>query len=153
MRIKKLSAMIMAAMLACTTPVMVYADVTTEEAVDAAVEILENTGVDSLLSDPDTVVDIIIYAKNMIGEQDVSDDQIYDVIHMAEEEFNFSISDDEEETLVKLFKKFQDMDLDEEELRETVTKVYDTMEKLGITEDDVKGIISKAIDFVKNILE
>ena len=37
MKIKKLSALILAGTLACTTPAMVYADSTTDAAVDQAV--------------------------------------------------------------------------------------------------------------------
>ena len=72
MKINKLSAFILAGALTCTTPAMVYAD-TTSDAVDQAVSVLENSGVDDLLSDPDKVVDIIVAAKDAIGQIDVSE--------------------------------------------------------------------------------
>ena len=75
MKIKKLSAFILAGALTCTTPAMVYAD-TTSDAVDQAVSVLENSGVDDLLSDPDKVVDIIVAAKDAIGQVDVSDEEL-----------------------------------------------------------------------------
>ena len=56
MKINKLSAFILAGALTCTAPAMVYADQTTDAAVDQAVELLEQSGVDDLLSDPDKVV-------------------------------------------------------------------------------------------------
>ena len=67
MKINKLSAFILAGALTCTAPAMVYADQTTDAAVDQAVELLEQSGVDDLLSDPDKVVDLIISAKETLG--------------------------------------------------------------------------------------
>ena len=48
MKINKLSAFILAGALTCTAPAMVYADQTTDAAVDQAVELLEQSGVDDL---------------------------------------------------------------------------------------------------------
>ena len=44
MKINKLSAFILAGALTCTAPAMVYADQTTDAAVDQAVELLEQSG-------------------------------------------------------------------------------------------------------------
>ena len=58
MRINKLSCyLFLQELLPVLTPAMVYAD-TTSDAVDQAVAVLEDSGVDDLLSDPDKVVDI-----------------------------------------------------------------------------------------------
>ena len=54
MKINKLSAIILAGALTCTTPAMVYAD-TTSDAVDQAVAVLEDSGIDDLLSDPNCI--------------------------------------------------------------------------------------------------
>ena len=62
MRINKLTAIVLAGAISCTAPAMVYAD-DTSAAVDQAVEMLQESGVDELLSDPDKVVDIIVAAK------------------------------------------------------------------------------------------
>ena len=132
MKINKLSAIILAGALTCTTPAMVYAD-TTSDAVDQAVSVLENSGVDDLLSDPDKVVDIIVAAKDAIG-------------------LGISLTDSEKSTLVQLYNKFKNMNLDENELRTQITKVYDKLESLGITKDDVKGVIGKLIDIAKSLL-
>ncbi len=153
MRIKKLSALILAGVLSCTAPAAVYAgDDTVDTAVDAAVDILKDSEIDSLLSDPDKVVDIIMYVKESIGNQDVSDEDIMQVIGLAEESLQVQISDSDKETLIKIFRKFQDMDLDEEQLKSQVHKIYDKLESLGITSDDVKGFVEKTIDFVKSLL-
>lgn len=153
MRIKKLSALILAGVLSCTAPAAVYAeDNTVDAAVDAAVDILQDSEIDSLLSDPDKVVDIIVYVKDAIGNQDVSDEELMQVIDLAEESLQVEVSDSDKETLIKIFRKFQNMDLDEEQLRSQVHKIYDKLESLGITSDDVKGFLEKTIDFVKSLL-
>ena len=147
MKINKLSAFILAGALTCTTPAMVYAD-TTSDAVDQAVSVLENSGVDDLLSDPDKVVDIIIAAKDAIGQVDV----ISNAIDVAASGLGISLTDSEKSTLVQLYNKFKNMNLDENELRTQITKVYDKLESLGITKDDVKGVIGKLIDIAKSLL-
>ena len=151
MKINKLSAFILAGVLTCTTPAMVYAD-TTSDAVDQAVSVLENSGVDDLLSDPDKVVDIIVAAKEAIGQVDVSDEEISNAIDVAASGLGISLTDSEKSTLVQLYNKFKNMNLDENELRTQITKVYDKLESLGITKDDVKGVIGKLIDIAKSLL-
>ena len=151
MKIKKLSAFILAGARTCTTPAMVYAD-TTSDAVDQAVSVLENSGVDDLLSDPDKVVDIIVAAKDAIGQVDVSDEEISNAIDVAASGLGISLTDSEKSTLVQLYNKFKNMNLDENELRTQITKVYDKLESLGITKDDVKGVIGKLIDIAKSLL-
>ena len=152
MKINKLSALILAGALTCTTPAMVYADQTTDAAVDQAVELLEQNGVDDLLSDPDKVVDLIISAKDTLGSVDVTDDQISSALDVAAEGLGITLSDSEKSTLIQLYNKFKNMDLDENELRYHVNKVYDKLESLGITKEDVKGILGKLVDLVKGIL-
>ena len=152
MKINKLSALILAGALTCTTPAMVYADQTTDAAVDQAVELLEQNGVDDLLSDPDKVVDLIISAKDTLGSVDVTDDQISSALDVAAEGLGITLSDSEKSTLIQLYNKFKNMDLEENELRSQVNKVYDKLESLGITKEDVKGILGKLVDLVKGIL-
>ena len=152
MKINKLSALILAGALTCTTPAMVYADQTTDAAVDQAVELLEQNGVDDLLTDPDKVVDLIISAKDTLGSVDVTDDQISSALDVAAEGLGITLSDSEKSTLIQLYNKFKNMDLDENELRSQVNKVYDKLESLGITKEDVKGILGKLVDLVKGIL-
>ncbi len=152
MKINKLSALILAGALTVTTPAMVYADQSTDDAVDQAVEMLEQSGVDDLLSDPDKVVDLIISAQETLGTVDVTDDQISSALDAAADSLGITLSDSEKSTLVKLYNKFKNMDLDEDELRSQVNKVYDKLESLGITKEDVKGILGKLIDVVKGIL-
>ena len=143
MKINKLSAFI---------PAMVYADQTTDAAVDQAVELLEQSGVDDLLSDPDKVVDLIISAQETLGTVNVTDDQISSALDVAAGELGVTLSDSDKSTLIQLYNKFKNMDLDENELRSQVNKVYDKLESLGITKEDVKGILGKLVELVKGFL-
>lgn len=152
MKINKLSALILAGALTCTAPAMVYADQNTDAAVDQAVELLEQSGVDDLLSDPDKVVDLIVSAKETLGTVDVTDDQISSALDVAAGELGVTLSDSDKSTLIQLYNKFKNMDLDENELRSQVKKVYDKLESLGITKEDVKGILGKLVDLVKGFL-
>ena len=152
MKINKLSAFILAGARTCTAPAMVYADQTTDAAVDQAVELLEQSGVDDLLSDPDKVVDLIISAQETLGTVNVTDDQISSALDVAAGELGVTLSDSDKSTLIQLYNKFKNMDLDENELRSQVNKVYDKLESLGITKEDVKGILGKLVDLVKEFL-
>ena len=74
------------------------------------------------------------------------------LIDTAAQAAGFTLSDSEKSTLVSLYNKFKNMDLDEEQLREQVHKVYDKLESLGVTKEDVKSIFGKLVDMVKDIL-
>ena len=152
MKIKKLSAWILAGALTCTAPAVVSADTATDAAVDQAVDLLKESGIGDLLSDPDKVVDIIISAMDSVGQADVTDEEISSAIDTAAQAAGFTLSDSEKSTLVSLYNKFKNMDLDEEQLREQVHKVYDKLESLGDTKEDVKSIFGKLVDMVKDIL-
>ena len=151
MRINKLTAIVLAGAISCTAPAMVYAD-DTSAAVDQAVEMLQESGVDELLSDPDKVVDIIVAAKEAVGQTDVTDDTISRAIDVAASSLGVTLSDSDKSTLVSLYNKFKNMDLDEDQLRSQINQVYDKLESLGITKEDVKGVFGKLVSLVKDIL-
>ena len=100
MKVNKLSAVILAGVLACSTPSAVFAQESSAE------EILMDAAMDSLLSDPDKVADIIIFAKNMIDQQELSDEEMKNIIDQAADQFDVSISDSDKDTILKLLKKF-----------------------------------------------
>ena len=81
MRIKKAGIFIIAAAITCTAPAVPAIAADTSESVQ---EIISDNEIDSLVSDPDKVVDIIMYVKNEAAKQDISDDQIRSLIQTAE---------------------------------------------------------------------
>ena len=149
MKIKKIGALIMAGVLMCTAPA---ASVMASDAADTVQEIITDNEIDSLASDPDAVVDIIMYAKDQIAQQDISDDQIREIIQAGENTAGVSLTEEEENKLITIVKKVKDTNIDEEQLRSTVTKVYDKLQEMGIGKEEVKSFLHKMIDFVKSLL-
>lgn len=146
MKIKKISAWILAGTLTFTAPALVYAGTEEYET------ILFEDQIASLLEDPEQVADILIYVKDTIEQQDISDDQILDAIHLAEENLGIQLTEEEENSVLGIAKKIQNMDIDEEEIRDQVANVYEKIEELGIGKEEVKGFLEKAVDFVKGLL-
>ena len=124
MRIKKAGILIIAAAITCTTPAVPVMAADTSESVQ---EIISDNEIDSLVSDPDKVVDIIMYVKNEAAKQDISDDQIRSLIQTAESTAGVSLS--------------------------AVTKAYNKLEEMGIGKEEVKGILHKLADFAKSLFE
>ena len=149
MRIKKLGTLIVAGVIMCTTPAM---PVMASDAVESVQEIISDNEIDSLVSDPDKVVDIIMYGgEDAVADQDISDDQIKAVIQTAENTVGVSLTDEEENKIVTIVKQVKNSDINEEQLRSTVTKVYDKLEEMGIGKEEVKGILDKLFDFAKSL--
>ena len=147
MTIKKLGALILAGTIMCTTPAVPAMASASSTAVQ---EVITDNAIDSLASDPDAVVDIIMYVKDAVDQQDISDEQIKSLIQTAESTVGVSLTDEEENKVVKIVKQVKDTNIDEEQLRSTVTKVYDKLEELGIGKEEVKGILNKLFDFAKS---
>ena len=147
MTIKKLGALILAGTIMCTTPAV---PAMASDSSTAVQEVITDNAIDSLASDPDAVVDIIMYVKDAVDQQDISDEQIKSLIQTAESTVGVSLTDEEENKEVKIVKQVKDTNIDEEQLRSTVTKVYDKLEELGIGKEEVKGILNKLFDFAKS---
>lgn len=147
MTIKKLGALILAGTIMCTTPAV---PAMASDSSTAVQEVITDNAIDSLASDPDAVVDIIMYVKDAVDQQDISDEQIKSLIQTAENTVGVSLTDEEENKVVKIVKQVKDTNIDEEQLRSTVTKVYDKLEELGIGKEEVKGILNKLFDFAKS---
>ena len=147
MTIKKLGALILAGTIMCTTPAV---PAMASDSSTAVQEVITDNAIDSLASDPDAVVDIIMYVKDAVDQQDISDEQIKSLIQTAESTVGVSLTDEEENKVVKIVKQVKDTNIDEEQLRSTVTKVYDKLEELGIGKEEVKGILKKLFDFAKS---
>nr|WP_294677631.1 DUF1002 domain-containing protein [uncultured Blautia sp.] len=150
MKMKRIAAVVVAGVIACSSPVGVMAS-STDELVSQAEDILKSNEIDSLASDPDKVTDMIIYVKNLIDEKDITEDQISEGIDRAEEHFGVSLSQDDKDSMVKIINKMQNLNIDESKLRSCVSDVYSTLEDMGVTKDDVKSIFRIALDFVKSL--
>ena len=143
--IKKLTGIMMAGALAFSVPVPAIASGFDTSSLEALID----SGVDAVFSDPDQTVDIIMYVKDKIGQQDVTDDQIRTVIKEAADAFQISLTDSEKDNLVDLARKVKDANIDEDELRSDVNAVFDKMDALGVEKNDVKGFLKKILNLVK----
>lgn len=143
--IKKLTGIMMAGALAFSVPIPAIASGFDTSSLEALID----SGVDAVFSDPDQTVDIIMYVKDKIGQQDVTDDQIRTVINEAADAFQISLTDSEKDNLVDLARKVKDANIDEDELRSDVNAVFDKMDALGVEKNDVKGFLKKILNLVK----
>ena len=143
--IKKLTGIMMAGALAFSVPVPAIASGFDTSSLEALID----SGVDAVFSDPDQTVDIIMYVKDKIGQQDVTDDQIRTVINEAADAFQISLTDSEKDNLVDLARKVKDANIDEDELRSDVNAVFDKMDAFGVEKNDVKGFLKKILNLVK----
>ena len=143
--IKKLTGIMMAGALSFSVPVPAIASGFDTSSLEALID----SGVDAVFSDPDQTVDIIMYVKDKIGQQDVTDDQIRTVINEAADAFQISLTDSEKDNLVDLARKVKDANIDEDELRSDVNAVFDKMDALGVEKNDVKGFLKKILNLVK----
>ena len=143
--IKKLTGIMMAGALAFSVPVPAIASGFDTSSLEALID----SGVDAVFSDPDQTVDIIMYVKDKIGQQDVTDDQIRTVINEAADAFQISLTDSEKDNLVDLARKVKDANIDEDELRSDVNAVFDKLDALGVEKNDVKGFLKKILNLVK----
>ena len=132
----------------CTTPAI---PAMASDASATVQEVITDNAIDSLASDPDAVVEIIMNVKDAMAQQDISAEQIKSLIQTAESTVGVSLTDEEENKVVKIVKQVKDSNIDEEQLRSTVTKVYDKLEEMGIGKEEVKGILHKLVDFAKSL--
>ena len=139
-KMKKSAALILAGVLACSMPMPVMASSDTE-----VVESLLDSGIDFLASDPD--------AKDLVDQQNITDDQVRSAVTQAADHFGVSLSDSDVDSLVSVVRKVLDAKIDEDALRSDVNSVYSKLQDMGVTKDDAKGLVSKLIEFVKGLFE
>ncbi|MEI3412593.1 MAG: DUF1002 domain-containing protein [Blautia sp.] len=104
------------------------------------VESLLDSGIDFLASDPQKAIDIILYAKDLVDQQNITDDEVRSAINQAADHFGVSLSDSNVESLVSVVRGVLDAQIDEDTLRNDVTSVYNKLKDMGVTKDDAKGL-------------
>ena len=100
------------------------------------VESLLDSGIDFLASDPGKAVDIIMYAKDLVDQQNITDDQVRSAVTQAADHFGVSLSDSEVDSLVSVVRKVLDAKIDEDALRSDVNSVYSKLRGYGCYKDD-----------------
>lgn len=146
---KKAAALFMTGFLACSMPVQTFASGTDTE----VVENLIDSGIDAIADDPDMAVDIIMYVKDLIDQQNISEEEIRAAINDAASQFGIDISDSEKDSLVNVIQKMLNLNINEEQLRSDVGSAYDKLKGMGLDKEKAKGIAGKIIDYVKAIFQ
>ena len=150
-RLNKVTALVIAGVISCTSPMMVMAS-DSGSVMSQAEEILKDNEVGSLASDPDKVVDIIVYVKGLFDSNQITDDEISQGIDEAADHFGVSLNEDDKSSLVNIISKFRGIEMSDDQIKGYVSDAYSTLKDMGVTKSDVKNIFEKAIEFIKGML-
>lgn len=150
-RLNKVTALVIAGVISCTSPMMVMAS-DSGSVMSQAEEILKDNEVGSLASDPDKVGDIIVYVKWLFDSNQITDDEISQGIDEAADHFGVSLNEDDKSSLVNIISKFRGIEMSDDQIKGYVSDAYSTLKDMGVTKSDVKNIFEKAIEFIKGML-
>ncbi|WP_443650759.1 DUF1002 domain-containing protein [Blautia sp.] len=150
-RLNKVTALVIAGVISCTSPMMVMAS-DSGSVMSQAEEILKDNEVGSLASDPDKVEDIIVYVKGLFDSNQITDDEISQGIDEAADHFGVSLNEDDKSSLVNIISKFRGIEMSDDQIKGYVSDAYSTLKDMGVTKSDVKNIFEKAIEFIKGML-
>ncbi len=116
-----------------------------EENVDAALNEIVVTS--DIADDNEDAEALVAYLKEQVAQEDMSEEEISEAIDSAEEKFDVSLTDEQQEALVELLAKISDLDLDIDSLKSQAQEIYD---KLGI-DIDTDSIFSQIKNFFGGI--
>ena len=150
-RLNKFTALVIAGVISCTSPMMVMAS-DSGSVMSQAEEILKDNEVGSLASDLDKVGDIIVYVKGLFDSNQITDDEISQGIDEAADHFGVSLNEDDKSSLVNIISKFRGIEMSDDQIKGYVSDAYSTLKDMGVTKSDVKNIFEKAIEFIKGML-
>ena len=150
-RLNKVTALAIAGVISCTSPMMVMAS-DSGSVMSQAEEILKDNEVGSLASDPDKVGAIIVYVKVLFDSNQITDDEISQGIDEAADHFGVSLNEDDKSSLVNIISKFRGIEMSDDQIKGYVSDAYSTLKDMGVTKSDVKNIFEKAIEFIKGML-
>ena len=115
-RLNKVTALVIAGVISCTSPMMVMAS-DSSSVMSQAEEILKDNEVGSLASDPDKVGDIIVYVKGLFDSNQITDDEISQGIDEAADHFGVSLNEDDKSSLVNIISKFRGIEMSDDQIK------------------------------------
>ena len=145
-KMNRITALVVAGIISCTSPMMVMAS-DSSSVMSQAEEILKDNEIESLASDPDKVGDIIVYVKGLFDSNQISQG-----IDEAADHYGVTLSEDDKNSLVNIISKFRGIDISDDQIKGYVSDAYSTLKDMGVTKSDVKNIFEKAIEFIKGML-
>lgn len=106
----------------------------TEEVKDTATNELIVTGsLAETLKDSDKAEELVAYIKDQIGNRSFeSEDDIMDFVDECADKFEIKLSEEDRTKIQELIKKFENMDLDMDQIKEQVSKIYDKVKDLNL---------------------
>lgn len=119
-------------------------------------ELVVTSNLGETLEDPEKTAELIAFIKNEVASQNLTDDQISELINQASEEFGVTLSEENKQSILELMKKIDDLDLDVNQLKDQISNLYDKLDSMGIHIDldseEVQGFFSKIVEFIKDFL-
>lgn len=130
------------------------------EVIDGAVNEIVVTGeIGEETGDTDEIAGMVAYLKEQVGGQDMTDEEITDVIEEAQEKFNVTLTQDQIDQLLDLLKKLQGLDLDWNNLKDQAQNLYGKLKNMGVDIDTdaltekAQGFFAKLIAFLKSLFQ
>ena len=136
-RLNKVTALVIAGVISCTSPMMVMAS-DSGSVMSQAEEILKDNEV--------------VYVKGLFDSNQITDDEISQGIDEAADHFGVSLNEDDKSSLVNIISKFRGIEMSDDQIKGYVSDAYSTLKDMGVTKSDVKNIFEKAIEFIKGML-
>ena len=146
-RLNKFTALIVAGVISCTSPMMVMAS-DSGSVMSQAEEILKDNEVGSLASDPDKVGDIIVYVKGLFDSNQITDDEISQG-SMRLRIIWVSLNEDDKSSLVNIISKFRGIEMSDDQIKGYVSDAYSTLKDMGVTKSDVKNILRRRLSLLR----
>lgn len=131
-----------------------YADLTGEtisqDSMDTAVNELVITSQMAEGEDANQIETLMAYVKARVVEEGLDDDEAIEaVIDEGAAEVGVTLTEEEKQTIIKLMKKINSLDLDIDSMKEQASDLFSKLEGMGITQEKAKGFFGKLFDSIK----
>lgn len=125
-----------------------------EENADAATNELVVTGDLGQELGVETAEKLVALTKQRVVDENVSSvGEIRKIIEESAEELDVTLTEEQKESLTKLFDKIKGLDLDVDKMKQQAEEVYKKLQNLGLDVEKASGILDKITQFFENLAE
>lgn len=125
-----------------------------EENADAATNELVVTGDLGQELGVETAEKLVALTKQRVVDENVSSvGEIRKIIEESAEELDVTLTEEQKESLTKLFDKIKGLDLDVDKMKQQAEEVYKKLQNLGLDVEKASGILDKITRFFENLAE
>ena len=127
-----------------------------QENVDAAFNEMVVTGqIEESGEEPEQVEGMIANLKEQVASGDISTEkEMEDAIDQAQEQFEISLTPEQEQQLLELLQKLENIDLDLDDLKQQAQNIYDKLSDMGLDMDglkeEAKGFFARIFQAIKD---